>query len=209
MSTLDAKPIKVRILNPKLLPISAVILIVLALLFMAMPLLGSTRGFQRRGNLNFPVNGQSLPGGQNGFPGQGSVPQGQDFPGQSGSNLPSRTFGRPGGGLPIFGQLGGMTGIILYAVAFLASLAAAAGMILKKRWGQVLGIVMGVLYLGMALVSLLPIILLSFMQVSNGLNLSLGLLRVVLAIAVIVLAVIPARKKVVMTTPVLPPEASG
>ena len=68
---------------------------------------------------------------------------------------------------------------------------------------------MGVLYLGMALVSLLPIILLSFMQVSNGLNLSLGLLRVVLAIAVIVLAVIPARKKVVMTTPVLPPEASG
>jgi len=209
MSTLDAKPNKVRILNPKLLPISAVILIVLALLFMATPLLGSTRGFQRRGNLNFPVNGQSLPGGENGFPGQGSVPQGKDFPGQSGSNLPSQTFGGPGGGLPFFGQLGGMTGIIVYAVALLTSMAAAAGMLINKRWGQVLGIVMGVIYLGLALVSFLPMILLAFMQVSNGLNLSLGILRMVLAIAVIALAAIPAKKVTVMTAPVLPPETSA
>ncbi len=45
-----AKPKKIRILNSKLLPIAALVLIVLALLFMATPLLRASGGFQRNGN---------------------------------------------------------------------------------------------------------------------------------------------------------------
>ncbi len=202
-------------LNSKTLTIAAVVLVVLALFFMATPLL-RVSGFSARPGFNQRSSGLPNQGGQDGFPGQGGNWQGQGFPGQSdgtqgqgNTTTPGQQLGVRPSGLLGFTFLNGMTGIILYAVALLASLAAAAGMVMKKRWGQVLGIVMGVIYLGLALVSFLPMILLAFMQVSNGLNLSLGILRMVLAIAVIVLAAIPAGKPTVMTTPVLPPEASG
>ena len=87
MSTLDPKPIKKNSLNTKLLPIAALVLIVLALVFMATPLLrvsgvsGAGRtGFNRQFNGTGPTgtNGQGIPGGGNGYnfqaPGSNGTP---------------------------------------------------------------------------------------------------------------------------------------
>ena len=209
MSTLVAKPIKVKLLNTKLLPIAAVVLLVLALLFMATPLLSLNSGFQRSGNFTPPVNGQPVPGGQNGFPDQGTIPQGQGLPGQSGSNFPTRQFGARSSGLLGLGLLSGMAGTIVYAIALLVSLAAAVGMFITRRWGQVLGIVMAVVYLILALVSFIPMLLLGFLRGLNGLSLGLSILHLVLAIAVIILASIPAKKMMAPIVPATPPAASA
>jgi len=202
-------------LNSKTLTIAAVVLITLALLFMATPLLRFSSGFQRGRNFNPQLDGQSMPragtgttapGGQNGFSTQGSDPQDQGFPGQGGSNYPNRQFGGRGDGLLGFGLLTGMTGIIVYAIALLVSLAAAMGMFITRRWGQVLGIVMAAVYLVLALVSFIPMILMSFIRGLNYLSLGLSILHLVLAIAVIVLTLIPAKKG---TTPAIPPAVSA
>ena len=182
MSTPNPKPVKTKkLLNSKLLPIAALILVVLALLFMATPLLRSSRGFQGGGNFVPRGNGQSFP--QNGFTIQGNGAQGQ-----GGTNLPVRRFG-VGAGL-----LGGFAGAIFYFVLLLVALAAAVGMFMVKRWGQVLGIIMAVLYLLLGLLSLLPLILTSFLGLRNPLSIILGIAHVLLAVAVIVLASIPAKK---------------
>jgi hypothetical protein len=207
MSTLVEKPTKTRILNPKLLPIASLVLVVLALLFMASPLMPSTGGFPAGGNFNPPSNGQSLP--QNGFPSQGSGPQGQGFPGQGGPNSQGQPFGGRGGGLPGLDLLGGITGIILYFIALLVSLTAAVGMFITKRWGQVLGIIMAILYVLLGLVSLLPTILMSFLGMPNFLGLILGVVHLLLAVAVIVLASIPAKKSITPAMAVPPPSASA
>ena len=215
MSTTDPKPVKTkRLLNPKLLPIAALLLVVLALLFMATPLLRSTRGFQGGGNFTARGNGQPVP--QNGFvirgngaqgqvsPGQSGGPQVQVSPGQGGSNLTGRRFG-VGAGL-----LGGFAGAILYFVLLLVALAAAVGMFMVKRWGQVLGIIMAVLYFLLGLLSLLPLIFMSFVGMRNPLSIILGVVHVLLAVAVIVLASIPAKK---VPSPVVaaatPPAVTG
>jgi len=207
MSTLVAKPIKIKILNQKLLPIAALVLVVLALLFVASPLMPSTGGFPAGGNFNPPANGQSIP--QNGFPAQGSGPQGQGFPGQGGPNSPGQPPGGRGSGLPGFGLLNGITGTIVYAIALLVSLAAAVGMFISKRWGQVLGIIMAILYFLLGLVSLLPTILMSFLGIRNFLGLILGVVQLLLAVAVIVLASIPAKKDKTPAMVVPPPSASA
>ncbi len=201
MNTPVAKPKKTRILNSKLLPIAALVLIVLALLFMATPLLRASRGFQRSGNFVIQNNGQASP--QNGFQVQVGGPQGQALPGQNGSNVTNRRFAVRGS------FLGGITGAIVYFVALLVSLAAALGMFFTKRWGQVLGIIMAVLYGLVGLVSLLPILLLSSAGLRNPFSLILGIAHVLLALAVIVLASIPAK---LATTPAEtnpPPVASS
>jgi hypothetical protein len=220
MSTLVAKPVKVKLLNTKLLPIAAVLLLVLALLFMATPLL-SVSGTSGRTGFTRPSNGQFVPrtgtgttspGGQNFIPTPGTGSQGQGFTGQGNSTNPTRQFGARSGGLLGFGLLSGMTGTIVYAIALLVSLAAAVGMFIAKRWGQVLGIVMAVVYLLLALVSFLPMILLGFLRGLNALSLGLSILHLVLAMAVIVLALIPAKKVLVPvtpSTPATPPAASG
>ena len=194
-------------LNSKTLTIAAVILVVLALLVMATPLLRFS-GISGRSSFNrqFPGPGTISPGGQNSFPAPGSGLQGQgflgqDIPNQDGSNFPNRQFGGRAGGLLGFGILSGMTGTIVYAVALLFSLAAAAGMLLTRRWGQILGIVMSVLYILMTLVSLLPMLLLGVSGAINGLSLGLSILRLVMALAVIVLALIPAKKATAVATP--------
>ncbi len=206
MSTLDAKHVKKKNLNPKLLAIAAVLLILLALLFLATPLLRMNSGFQRDGNLPNQFNGQPLPGEENGFTAPGTIQPGQGFPGQGGSNIPGRQFGA-GGGRMGFELLGGMGGTIVYAVALLISLIAALGMFMVKRWGQLLGIIMAVFYGLLALVSLLPILLLSFMGMRNPLNLALGIVNLLLPVAVIVLASIPGKELAVPATPLVPPTA--
>jgi hypothetical protein len=78
----------------------------------------------------------------------------------------------------------------------------------------VLGIVMGVIYLILALVSFLPLILAGFLRGLNFLSLSLTIVHIVLAIAVIVLALIPAKKILAPAAPApvsqaTPPTASA
>jgi hypothetical protein len=200
-------------LNSKTLTIAAVILIVLALVFMATPLLRFS-GISGRTTFNRQFNGQTNPGGQNFFQNQGNGTPGQGFnnpnggsQGQGNSTNPNRQFaGR--GSLLRLGFLSGLTGIIVYTIALLVSLAAALGMVFTKRWGQILGIVMGAIYLILALFSFLPTILLGFARAINGLNLGLTIAHVVLALAVIVLAIISA-KKVKIQAETVPPTATS
>jgi hypothetical protein len=199
MNTPIVKPIKKRVLNSKLLPIAAVVLIVLALLFMATPLLRQSRGFQRNGSFVLQNNGQTTP--QNGFRVQSGGSQGQGLPGQYGSNFQNRQFAVRGN------FLGGITGAIVFFVALLVSLVAGLGMFFTKRWGQVLGIIMAVLYGLMGLVSLLPILFIRVIGVGIPMSLILGFAHMLLALAVIVLASIPAKQEAVPVTAEPPPAA--
>ncbi len=205
-------------INSKTLMVAAALLMVLALLFMATPLL-RVNGLANRAGFPSTFNSQTSPGGQNVFPGQGGsqqVPgngtQGQGNPGTQinpfNPNNPNNSTGQPfanrARSLFGLGLLSGITGTIFYGIALLVSLAAAVGMFLAKRWGQVLGIVMGVVYLILAVVSFLPTILLGFARGLNFLSLGLTGLHLVLAVAVIVLASIPAKKMMAQVVPVEP-----
>jgi hypothetical protein len=209
MSTPESKPVTKRMLNQKLLPIAALLLLVLALLFMATPLLRLSRSFQGNGNFNRPGDGQSFR--PNATPGQGNAPQflpgqgngTQGLPGQNGSNATNRQLFRG------IGFLSGRSGPIVYFVALLVALAAALGMFFIKRWGQILGIIMAVLYLLAGLASMLPLLLFGTFALRNPLSLVLGIAHVVLAIAVIVLASIPAKKVVIPAGSTPPPAASA
>jgi hypothetical protein len=203
-------------LNSKTLTIAAAILLVLALLFVATPLLRFS-GVTARPGVNRQFNGQFIPGGQNGNRTPGTNPQGQDFTGPNGgvqgqgnSTNPNRQFtGRSS--LLRFSFLNGITGTIVYGIALLVSLAAALGMFLTRRWGQILGIIMAVIYLLLSLLSFLPMILLGFARALNGLSLGLAIVHLALAIAVIILAVIPVKKMKAQTLPAdtaTPPVAS-
>ena len=177
MSIPNPKPVKKKMLNPKLLPIAALVLVILALLFMATPLLRATGNLPRAGTFVIQ-NGQANP--QNGLPAAGSRVSGT-----------GRPFARLGGG-----ALNGATGAIIYFIALIIALVAAVGMFTVKRWGQVLGIILAVLYGLVGLLSLLPVLLLSALGIRNPLSLILGSFHILLAIAVIVLAAIPAVKVV-------------
>jgi len=178
MSTLEAKPRKVRILNARMLSLAALALVVLALLFQAAPLI-RTAGLRRSANFGAAGNGQALPQGQSGgtqlFVGGGA---GQL---QGGTNTSARRV-LVGGGFS-------RVTILIYFVMLLISLAAAIGMLFTKRWAQVLGIIMAVLYGLMGLLSLVPMLLGFVVPVT----LILGIVHLLLAVAVIVLASIPGK----------------
>jgi len=193
-------------LNSKTLTIAAVVLMVLALLFMATPLL-RVSGFSGRTGFNRQFNGQATPGGQNGFPNQGNGFQGQGN--QTNPTNSTRQFAGRTRSFIGLGLLSGLTGTIVYAIALLVSLAAAVGMFITKRWGQVLGIAMAVVYLILGLVSFIPMLLLGFARALNGLSLGLSILHLVLAIAVIILALIPAKKMTAPISPVITPPAAS
>ena len=173
MTTLEAKPRKGRILSPKLLSIAALLLVVLALLFLAAPLIRTAGGIQRTGNFVLQTNGQSVP--QNGASAAGNA-----------TNLTNRRLAVGGG----------RGGIIIYFLALLVSLAAGLGMLFTKRWGQVLGIIMAVLYVLLGLVSLLPVFLVRSTGAPNFVSLILGFVHLVLAVSVIVLASIPGKQNI-------------
>ena len=213
MSTIDPKPVKTkRSPNPKLLPIAALLLVVLALLFMATPLLRPAGAFRGGGNFGNRGNGQTVPpngfaipgGGSQGqvVPGQGGGPQGQVSPGQGNPNFTGRRLSGFGG------FLGGFVGPVVYFIALLVSLAAAVGMFMTKRWGQVLGIIMAVLYFLLGLLSLIPIVLTSFIGFRNPLSLILGIVHLLLAVAVIVVASIPAKMVAPPAVPATPTAVS-
>lgn len=198
-------------LNGKILSITAGLLLCLSLLYVATPLLRPTSAF---GGPRI-ITGQGLPsGGQGGgfqviTPGdQGTIVQGQggDMPGfpsqgQGNPNLTQRQFSgvRPGG-LMSFGFLNGTNGIIIYGIAFLVSLIAAVGMLQTKNWGRILGIVMGALYSLLALFSFVPLLLIRLMargsviRVGGSIGIWLNVAQLVLALAVLVLAAVSAKK---------------
>jgi len=174
MSTHEAKPVKAkRILNPKLLSIAALVLVVLALLFLAAPLIRLTGGSQRAGAFVTPGNGTS-----------GSSVPGGDPQVLTGGGSPARR---------LTAGTGSRGEIILYFVMLLVSLAAAVGMLFTRRWGQVLAIIMAVLYGLLGLVSLLPLLLIRFVGAPNPVSLVLGIVHVLLAVSVIVFASIPGK----------------
>ena len=181
MSTLEPKPVKAkRLLNPKLLPIAALLLVVLALLFQAGPLIRPAAGLQRTGSFVPPANGQS------GSTVQGSGPQVlTGGGGTQGTTTRRITVGT--------GLLGGPGGVIISFAALLVSLAAAVGMLFTKRWGQVLAISMAVMYGLLGLISLLPLLFIRLVGTANPLSLILGIVHLLLAVAVIVLAAIPGK----------------
>ncbi len=203
-------------LNPKLLPIAALLLMVLALLILATPLLhGQQTAFTSNGSrINRPFAFQGTPQPGNTFPGsgnsqgfviEGTPPAGFPEGTNQGQGFPQTTTGRQFQGRGVFsllrlGFLNGMTGTIVYTIALLVSLVAAVGMFLTKLWGKILGIVMAVLYLIVALISLIPIIFIQFtFRAGNSLNLILTIVHMVLALAVIVLVSIPPRKTAEVT----------
>ena len=203
-------------LNTKTLMIAAILLVVLALLVMATPLVRTTGGGfgNRTGNgtnRTFNPQGFATPqggytGGQGFVPGQGGT--GGNTTGGTNPNFTGRRFNGGGVNLLRIGFLSGIEGTIIYAGLLLVSLAAAIGMFLTKAWGKILGILMGVVYAALALVSTLPILLSGFLSRALGamaLNIGLNVLHLVLALAVIVLALIPAKK---LIAPIAPPAAT-
>jgi hypothetical protein len=173
MSTLETKPRKVRILNTRLPPIAALLLVLLALLFLAAPLIRTAGGTQRAGNFVLQANGQS------------AAPNGVPATPAAGVTASSTTRRVAVGG--------GSTIIFIYFAALLISLAAALGMLFTKRWGQVLAIIMGVIYGLFGLVSLLPLLFGRVVGAPNPVSLILGVVQLLLAVAVIVLASIPGK----------------
>jgi hypothetical protein len=208
MSTLDTQPKKAKVLNAQMLTIAAIVLIVLALLFLVTPLL-RLNGITRSGNFPRTFNGQTFQGGQNGFPGQGNGQTfqggGNGFQSQGGTNnLPTRQFGARSG------LLGGIAGTIVYAIALLISLVAAVGMFNVKRWGKVLGIIMAVFYALLAVIGFLPMLLLArFAGTTSFPSLGLNILHLLLAVAIIVLASLPAKKGMPPAPAVTPPAATA
>jgi hypothetical protein len=189
MSSLQAKPVKAKkLLNTKLLPIAALLLVVLALLFLAAPLIRTAGGTARAGN--FVTSGS------------GSGTGTQVVVGGGATTGTTRRIG-------IGGAAVGRTGIILYFVMLLISLTAAVGMLFIKRWGVVLAVIMGVLYGLFGLVSsVLPLLFIRFVGSPNPVNIILGFVHLLLAVAVIVLASIPGKPGVAPIPSAASPGAS-
>jgi hypothetical protein len=224
MSSLESAPVKAKKpLNPTMLTIAAVLLIVLALLFLATPILRLTGGSARGGNFPRQFNGQTFPGNRNGTgngfqnPGGNGTGNGFQNPGGNGTgngfrNPGGTTTTRPFGAnrtLLSLGFLQGTTSLIIYGFALLISLAAVIGMLSLKGWGKILGIIMAVVYLLLSLVSFLPTLLLGRFGFSNPVSLILDILHLVLAIGVIIFALLPAKKAALPTVVTPPPAATA
>lgn len=207
--------------NSKTLTVAAALLIVLALLILASPLLDRSMGLRGRTGaapqFSAPANGlsQTSPDFQNdqGFPAPGNAPSG-GTQGQTNPNFPNRQFtGQMPRNIFRFGFLSGLSGTIVYTIALLLSIVAAAGMFMNKAWGKILGIILAVLYAALALLNILPTLFFSaILRFSNPWNIALNILHLVLAIAVIVLASIPAKRLITpppASTEPAPPTASA
>jgi hypothetical protein len=212
MSSLESAPVKAKkTLNPTMLTIAAVLLIVLALLFLATPILRLTGGSARGGNFPRQFNGQTFPGNRNGT-GNGFQNPGGNGTGNGFQNPGGTTTTRPFGAnrtLLSLGFLQGTTSLIIYGFALLISLAAVIGMLSLKGWGKILGIIMAVVYLLLSLVSFLPTLLLGRFGFSNPVSLILDILHLVLAIGVIIFALLPAKKAALPTVVTPPPAATA
>jgi hypothetical protein len=189
MTTLNPKPAKAKkILNTKLLPFAALALVVLALLFLAAPLIRAAGGTARAGNFVTSGSGQ----------GTGA----QVVVGGGGTTGTTRQFAVGGG------AAAGRVTVYLYFGMLVIALLAAVGMLFTKRWGVVLAIIMGVLYGLFGLVSLLPLLFIRFAGAPNPVNIILGVVHLLLAVGVIVLASIPGKPGIAPVTTPASPSAS-
>jgi vacuolar-type H+-ATPase subunit I/STV1 len=157
----------------------AIVLMILLTLFGALvpffsgsPMLGSDFGPRPRMQGNFPAN---PPGGFRGNA-QGGNP----------GNAPYGGFSR--NGLFRLFRVLRIVQIVYGIILFITSVIAAYGLWKMKRWGMVLAIIIAVL----ALLAAAP----SFLRVFSLLLIGQALLRIVVAIAIIVLVSLPISRKV-------------
>jgi hypothetical protein len=195
--------------RPITLTIAAILLLVMLLLSSVWPVVGGDRllgintGFGRFSG-GFP--GGNPPSGnfQQGTP-PGNFPQGtlsaqpngtqsgfsQNGQNQNGTGNGMNQQFQPGNG--VRGNRGGMMGnrvlqYVLYAVELLLGLAAIVGLWLSKRWGMILAIITSAI----VLVATIP----SMFRIFSVFSLIENLLKILLAIGIIVLVVIPKPEPV-------------
>ncbi len=176
--------------RPPVVTIAAILLVVLALFVAGLGIagqLGLTRGNRQFAagqfrNRTFNPNG----GTNNGSP-IGSLPNGQ---GNSGTNPNfSRTFTRGGGTnrlFRLFSLLRPVTIGLDIIILILAGVAAFA-LFRGKRWGVVLAIILAVLVLLLTIPSMI--------RIFSAVVLVENLARILLAVAVVVLLLLPASRK--------------
>jgi hypothetical protein len=188
--------IKTNPKRPAVVTIAAILLIVLSLFVASLGvanqfgLLGGGFGngqFVARNGQNRNFNSQ---GGfpQGGFP-QGGAPQGgfQNDPNNPGTT-PNRTFNRQSatGLASIFRILRPVT-IALDIILLVLSVVAAIGLFKSKRWGTILAIVISVLLILLTVPSMI--------RIFSTVTLAENLVRILLAVAVIVLLLLPSARK--------------
>lgn len=182
-------------LNATMLSIAAGVLVLLALLFLAAPLVSGNRVLTGNDSFNRsstsgqpPFDQNNLPNGQpgitNGFPGTGTTRQFQGFQGRQAGN---RSF------LSVFNLIGGRNRTFVNAIAFLVSMAAAIGMLMTRNWGRVLGIIMAIIYILFAIIGLLPELLFRLNGIRSPVGLIISVLELILAAAVIILSSLPGK----------------
>jgi magnesium-transporting ATPase (P-type) len=177
--------------RPTVVTIAAILLIVLCLFVAG---LGVANQF---GLLGQGFGGRQFAGriGQNrtfnpqgGFP-QGGFPQGgfQNDPNNPGTT-PNRTFNRPAvtGFARIFQILRPIT-LALDIILFVLAVVAAIGLFKSKRWGTIMAIVISVLLILLTVPSMI--------RIFSTVTLAENLVRILLAVAVIVLLLLPSARK--------------
>jgi hypothetical protein len=177
--------------RPAVITIGAVLLLILSLLVAGLGvanqfgLLGRGLGARqfvvgRSGNRNFsPQNG--FP--QNGFP-QNGVPNDQNYQGTTPNFAPNRQFGT---GFNTLFRLIQPIMLGLDILLLILSVIATIGLFKSKRWGAILAIIISVLMILLTIPGML--------RVFSSVLLIENLVRVLLAVAVIVLLLLPAARR--------------
>jgi hypothetical protein len=191
--------------RPAVVTIAAILLIVLALFVAGLGvasrfgLLGAGLGNRQFlvgqfRNRNFNSQGGIPQGGvpQGGFP-QGGFPQGgtnndQNSQGTTPNFTPNRQFG---GGFTVLRFLQPLT-IGLDILILVLAIVAAIGLFKTKRWGAILAIVISILMILLAIPSMI--------RIFSAIVLIENLVRILLAVAVIVLLFLPAARKAYATS---------
>jgi hypothetical protein len=190
------KGVSMNTQRPAVVTIAAILLIVLSLFVAGLGianqygLLGGSFGNQQfivgQGrNRNFNPQGGFPQGGfpQGGLP-QGGIPNDQNNQGTTPNFTPNRQVGV--GFARIFRLIQPVT-IVLDVILLVLSLVAAIGLFKSKRWAAVLAIIISVLLIVLTIPGMLRIFS-SIILVEN-------LARIILAIAVIVLLLLPSARK--------------
>jgi hypothetical protein len=196
--------------RPITLTIAAILVLVMILLSSVWPVVGGDRllGMSTvSGRFSGGFPGGNPPSGnfQQGMPSgnfsQGTPPSGQPNGNQNGFNPNGQNQNGTGNGTNQQfqpgtggrGPRGGLTGnrelqYVLYAVEFLLGVATIVGLWLSKRWGMVLAIITS----AVVLIATIP----GMFRVFSAFSLIESLLKILLAIGIIVLVVIPKPKQV-------------
>jgi hypothetical protein len=190
------KDIKMNTQRPTVVTIAAILLIVLSL-FVAGLGIASQYGLLGRGfvggafgagqdrNRNFNPQGGFPQGGfpQGGFP-QGGFPNDQNNPGGTQNFTPNRQAAVGLAGL--FRLIRPVT-IVLDVILLVLAVVAAIGLFRSKRWGAVLGIIISILLILLTIPGML--------RIFSAVSLVENLVRIILAVAVIVLLLLPSARK--------------